>query len=364
MCKAKAARRRLACVALLSALVLYACARPTTISPLTTPGRAATYTPPPAPTWGPLPTRIPAASPTPTPDIAGPLRVIETALRNGNVTMAQSAWEGIQNAAIPPSGSPQTGGRVNAEVAQAGARLALARGEFATAEMRAWYAVAADPQDATSWSLLGEILNRRDALRAAEQALRTAQALDPKLAAALFVTRWRAAREAHDGDAMAALAATTLPDAALTSYYQAATLLINGDTRGAMTMLLTTLTEHPDAPAVLWYTLAEVYARRGAWAEAITALTVVEQAMARGDVTVSLASEHPPRDVTLALSEAYLHAGRCAEAEARLSTLSDAVPEIAPLLERAIRCQTPTPTLTPWIPSQQVTSTPTPLPEE
>ena len=171
--------------------------------------------------------------------------------------------------------------------------------------MRAWYAVAADPQDATSWSLLGEILSRRGALRAAEQALRTAQGLEPKLASALFVTRWRAARQARDGAAMAALAeaaAATLPDAPLTSYYQAATLLINGDTKGAMTALLATLTEQPDAPAVLWYTLAEVYARRGAWAEAITALTVVEQAMARGDVTVSLASEHPPRDVALALS--------------------------------------------------------------
>ncbi len=363
MCKAKAARGRLALVALLSALVLYACARPTTISPLATPR----ITPPPAPTWGPLPTRLPAASPTPTPDVEGPLRVIETALRNGDVAMAQTAWERIESMAIPPSGSPQTGGSVNAEVARAGARLALAQGEFDAAEARAWYAIAADPQDATSWSLLGEVLSRRDALRAAEQALRTAQALEPELASALFVTRWRAAHEAQDGDAMAALAdaaAATLPNAPLTSYYQAATLLINGDTRGAMTALLATLTEQPDAPAVLWYTLAEVYARRGAWAEAITALTVVEQAMARGDVTVSLASEDPPRDVALALSEAYIHAGRCAEAEARLEPLVDAAPEIAPLLERAIRCQTPTPTLTPWIPSQQVTSTPTPLPEE
>ncbi len=354
---------KLSFVALIAALAMVACARPTTLSPLTTP----VITPPPAPTWGPLPTRIPAASPTPTPDVAGPLAVIETGLRNGDVAMAQSAWEGIATFAAPPADTPPAGGSVNAEIARAGARLALAQDDFAAAEVRAWHAVAADPQDATSWSLLGEILSRRGALRAAEQALRTAQGLEPKLASALFVTRWRAARQARDGAAMAALAeaaAATLPDAPLTSYYQAATLLINGDTKGAMTALLATLTEHPDAPAVLWYTLAEVYARRGAWAEAITALTVVEQAMAREDVTVSLASEDPPRAVALALSEAYIHAGRCAEAEARLSALADAAPEITPLLEQAIRCQTPTPTLTPWIPSQQVTATPTPPPEE
>lgn len=352
MCKAKVARWRLACIALLSALVLYACARPMMISPPPTPH----ITPPPAPTWGPLPTRIPAASPTPTPDVEGPLRVIEAALRNGDVATAQSAWERIEALVSK-----------NAEVAQAGARLAVARGEFDAAEMRAWYAVAADPHNATSWSLLGEVLSRRGTLRAAEQALRTAQALDPELASALSVTRWRAAHQARDGAAMAALASAataTLPDAPLTAYYQATTLLINGDTRGAMTMLVAALTEHPDAPAVLWYTLAEVYARRGAWTEAITALTVVEQALARGDVTVSLASEDPPRDVALALSEAYIQAGSCAEAEARLRALEVAEPEIAPLLERAIRCQTPTPTLTPWILSQQVTSTPTPLPEE
>jgi hypothetical protein len=60
------------------------------------------------------------------------------------------------------------------------------------------------------------------------------------------------------------------------------------------------------------------------------------------------------------LAKAYLETGRCAEAESIYRRLSNEHERFDAQIKAAVVCQTPTPTLTPWIPSQQVTATPSP----
>ncbi len=48
-----------------------------------------------------------------------------------------------------------------------------------------------------------------------------------------------------------------------------------------------------------------------------------------------------------------MHTERCAEAEDIARRLLSTQPELEALVEQAVICQTPTPTLTPWIPVQQ-----------
>ena len=307
----------------------------------------------PSPTWDNLPTRIPLPTPTiPTIPVSVPLQALRLALLRGDTEAAQIAWEDAVRLA------PEDG-----VVLREGARLALASGDLETAERRAWDAIHIGPKDAEVWSILGTILARRGEPEAAGQALGVAQTLNPALAPGLFQDRWRAARRVHNSDAMSALAqdySNEHPDDPLAFYYRASALIVSGDANSAIPQLVAVLKAEPNAPAVLWYTLGEAYLTRKAYTETFTVIEVAGARMARGDESLSLASDDPPHDLSLLLGRAYLGAGRCAEAEPIFRRLSTPDPELAPFIERAVLCQTPTPTWTPWIPSQQVTSTPTP----
>jgi tetratricopeptide (TPR) repeat protein len=168
-----------------------------------TPGES--ILPQPSPPWNLFPTRIPipteTPTPTATPEAANALRTMQLALVRDAFDLAEAAWEEARR--VTPEDSPHRG-----HVMREGARLALLRGEIDTAEARAWDAVRVSAKDAETWALAGVILARQGEPKVAEAALRMAAALDPGLAPAVFADRWRAARQAQDGDAMTALAQT------------------------------------------------------------------------------------------------------------------------------------------------------------
>lgn len=264
----------LTCCAL---LLLTACAAPTvapTRSPLAD--------------WEPMPTRAPTATPRPA---ASYLQEMDAALLRGDLTAATVAWEQAQRLAPEDSASWQ-----------AGARLALTLGDLELAERRAQAAVAVAPQDATAWVLLGTIQQRQGQHEQAQEALETAQSLDPTLAPDLFVARWQNARRAYDAGTLADLAHDYLsrrPGDPLATYFRAEAFLAAGDSSNALRLLL--LQMKPDSPAVLWYTLGRCYLTRGANEEARIALEAAATAYEHGDNSLLLASDDPPRDLDEAL---------------------------------------------------------------
>ncbi len=313
----------------------------------------------PTPTWGHLPTRIPTATPSPTLDLAGtPVQTMREALAQQDYIAAQAAWNAAHQMA------PQ-----NPMVAREGARLALARDQLHFAQSRIWRALNADAHDAASWVLLGATYARRGEYLEAEQAWSVAQSLDPALAPALFLDRWYAARQAYTAGqgaaALSALAQTysrTAPEDPLAIYYQSAALLAVGDATSVIPPLISVLGSDPNAPAVLWYTLGEAYLAGHAYSETITVLEVAGSRFAQGDTSLYLASNDPIYDLNLRLAYAYLGRSEplaCANAEPLLRRLTQRLPELTPMIAQAIACQTPTPTWTPWLPSQRIEVTPT-----
>lgn len=311
----------------------------------------------PSPTWGRLPTRLPTLTPSPTPDLApGPIQTMRAALAARDYDAAQAAWNTAYQVA------PH-----NPLVIREGARLALARDQLLFAENRIWQALRADARDAQTWVLLGATFARQGEFREAEQAWGVAQSLDPALAPALFADRWYAARQAYNaGQGAAALGALAqtysriAPEDPLAIYYQAAALLAVGDAHSALPLLRSILSNDPDAPAVLWYTLGEAYLATHAYSETITTLEVAGARFAQGDASLYLASNDPIYDLNLRLAYAYLGRAEptpCAHAEPLLRRLVERQPELTPLIEQAIVCQTPTPTWTPWLYSERTTPT-------
>lgn len=307
----------------------------------------------PSPAWDSFPTRIP--SPTPTSAASEPLQDAQSALLRGDPKSAEEAWK-TAIAAVTED-SPERG-----LLLREGARIALARDDLDTAEARIWEALRIQAQDAETWALLGTILARRGDARAAEQALGVAEALDPALAPDLFTDRWLAARRAAAGDTMMALAqlySSQHPESALVFYYRGAALLASGDAESTIDQLVAVLSTQPGAPAVLWFTLGEAYLAQHAYTQTLTVLDVAGARFAAGDSSLYLASDDPPRDLNLYRAQAYLGINtpaRCADAEPILQRWN--APAAA--ISQSVLCQTPTPTMTPWIPSQQVTPTPEP----
>ncbi len=302
---------------------------------------------PPPPTWGPLPTRYP--TPTPTSPAGGLLDQMRLSLLRGESEAAAFAWE--QARAVSPD---------NPTVLREGARLALLNGELELAAERAWEAVTQQPDDSLAWVILSLILQAQGEPLLAQQTLAVAQSLDPQLQETLFNTRWQMARQAGDVATLELLARSyTLahPGDPLALYYRAEALLALDQVETALELLLMRM-QDGDAPAVLWYTLGRAYLRLGATEEAAISLEVAQDLVAQGDLSLTLASDAPASALSLALGEAYLAARRCAEAEPLLRQLTTPYPHLGPLVEAAIICQTPTPTWTPWIPSQQATPIP------
>jgi len=307
--------------------------------------------PQPSPPWGLFPTRIPLPTQTPiptaTPEADNPLRVMQIALLRDAFEVAEVAWE--EALRVTPEDSPHRG-----RVMREGVRLALLRGDTDTAEARVWDAVRVSAQDAETWALAGVTLARRGEPKVAEAALRIAETLDPGLAPDVFADRWRAARQAGDGNIMTALAQTYSsrePENPLGFYYRAAAILATGESDAALQHLLIQLRADPDSPAVLWYTLGEAYLGQRAYNEALIVFAVAEDRFAAGDLSLHLASDDPPRDLNINRGRALLGISdpkQCAQAESLLRQWNAP----ADTIERARLCQTPTPTLTPWIPAQ------------
>jgi tetratricopeptide (TPR) repeat protein len=277
---------------------------------------------------------------------------LHQALLQGDTERAQRLWDKLRQVAHD-----------DGAVQLAGARLALMQGAPVVAESRAWRAISIAPENAYAWSLLGVVLRQTGEYKAAEQAINIAMTLDPNLAPDLFDNRWRAAQRAGDTPAVIALAEDFLqrsPESPLAPYYRAEALLVTETPLIAIELLVTVLETQPDASALLWYTLGRAYLERGGYWEAATALEVAASQTAQGDDSLYLVTDHPVEALSRRLGQAYLHANRCAEAESIFRRLNNDRQNFESQIRAAIVCQTPTPTLTPWIPSQQVTATPVP----
>jgi len=223
--------------------------------------------------------------------------------------------------------------------------------------------ISLTPDDALAWSLFGVILDRTGESEQAELALAIAQSLDPSLASELLPSRWRAAVASRDAAFLVALAedfGERHPGSIFAPYYRAEALLMTGAPSDAITLLVGVLTDEPDAPALLWYTLGRAYLARGGYIEAATSLETAAYRFARGDTSLELISERPVDDLNAHLGQAYLQTARCAEAEMIFHRLESDEPGFSSMVEAAVICQTPTPTLTPWIPLQIGTVTPRP----
>lgn len=304
----------------------------------------------PSPTWGSLPTRIPAA-PTPKPSVD--LLPLHRALLLGDVAEAAALW--YQLVLEYPAG----GGALY----QAGARLAMMQGRPGVAAQRAWQAVGAAPTDARAWSLLGVILRRARQPQQAERAFAMAEKLEPALGPELFSDRWLVALSSDSAAALAELAAdyqVRYPDSVWLPYYRAEALIAADAPLDAIQLLVPVLAERPTSPALLWYTLGRAYLASGGYPEAATALEAAASLTYRGDTSINRISNDALRDLNAALGRSYLGINRCREAETIFRRLQDADSSLSSLIEAAVICQTPTPTLTPWIPRQIGTVTPRP----
>lgn len=306
--------------------------------------------PRPSPTWQSLPTRIPPSpTVTPPPDVLP----LHTALLQGDLGNAAELWTELLTASPEPSG----------DVYKAGARLAMMQGRLNIAAERAWHAIGAEPTDAEAWSLLGVVLRIDDQSRMAEQALSIADALDPALGPDLFGDRWHVALTGGSAVKLAELAGDYQlrhPDSVWLPYYQAEALMAAGEPLDAIDLLVPVLSQAPASPALLWYALGRAYLARGGYLEAATAFEAAAARTYQGDTSMAMISRDPLRDLNTSLAQSYLGSERCREAEMIFRRLQDADPSLAGMVEAAVICQTPTPTLTPWIPKQIGTVTPRP----
>ena len=292
--------------------------------------------PRPSPTWGAMPTR--AAAQVFAPDLQ-PLR---QALLVGDLGAAELMWEALE--------ATEAGDTYEAQLV--GARLALQLQDYASAEARAWRAIRLAPQDALGWSLLGVTLRRSGDVAYADHVLEIAETLDPDLSPDLFDERWRIAVARRDGTRLLQLAesyVTHHPDSPLAPHYQGTALLATGEGLGAINVLVEALREDGSAPALVWYTLGEAYLTQNAYREAATCLEVAARKLAAGDSTLRYMTTEPLDMLNERLARAYLFTERCAEAESLFRRLVPLQPELETWIERAVVCQTPTPTLTPWI---------------
>jgi len=302
-----------------------------------------------SPTWAALPPRGPES------EAGGDVdyRPFYRALLRDQIGEAERLWMELRETVPEESG----------ELHMAGARLALAQGDAEGAADRAWDAINLTPDDGLAWSLLGIILSRAGEPKQAEQALAVAGSLDPDLALEVLPSRWQAAVASRDAAAVVALAEAfgeRHPGSIFVAYYRAEALLMTGAPSDAISLLVGVLTEEPDAPALLWYTLGRAYLAGGGYIEAATSLEAAAYRIARGDTSLELISARPVDDLNAHLGQAYLQTSRCVEAEMIFRRLEADQAGFSGMVDAAVTCQTPTPTLTPWIPVQIGTVTPRP----
>jgi tetratricopeptide (TPR) repeat protein len=206
---------------------------------------------------------------------------------------------------------------------------------------------------ARSYLLRGEALRRmgeyREALEAYEKALRH----DPGLKRETFSSRWSAARAAGNTDGMSSLSdeyGKAHPDDPLRHYYRAWVALESGAQEDAIRVLVEGMAESTDPPALLWYLLGQIYCETGAWMEAVASLETTRALVEAGDNSLVVHADPPVAHLFVALGQAYLGAGRCADAESMLTyavAVGAPASDSLPLLRQAQSCERPTPILTP-----------------
>ncbi len=328
----------------------------------------------PSPTWAPMPTRDRPRPPV-TRSENRALNDLRRALLLRDLESARLLW-----AQGPPPHPPD-------RVAwyQNGARLFIALGQMERARSLIQTAIVLSPKETDSWLLLYFISRDMQDWQMAGHVLEVTLALDPSQADDLFLDRWLLASRDGNPDGMAVLAESfkirNLDDS-LQAYFSAKALLAAGDTLGATTRLIEALERDPGSSVVLWYTLGEAYLELGAYQEAQSVLETAAERFYEGDRTATHLEAPFLDNLNFNLARAYLGSGACANAEAvfRRLAVSDATQRASETtqspsgtgqtgasrfdawIEQSVRCQTPTPTLTPWIPSQQ--STPTPAPPQ
>ncbi len=289
------------------------------------------------PTRAPSPTPTPTATPTPTP--VSPL----TYYIDGLIRQSAGDFEGaLQSFTWAIEKDPDF---ALAYVKRGGVYLALRKPGRALADADTALTLAsAEP---AAWLLRGEALRMLKRPRRALEAFDRALALNPELRKETFQSRWKAALAASDAERMVRLSqefVSTNHHDPMRYYYRGWGLIQSGESRTALRYLTRGISETQDAPALLWFTLGHAYAAEGAWRQAVTSFETTRLLVERGDITLALHSDRPIIELFGALGEAYLGAGRCADAQAMLeyAILIGASPrEYEGPLEKARKCQIP-----------------------
>ncbi len=277
---------------------------------------------------------LPVPSPTPTP---GPAVLYEQGLacqQAGDWECARATFS--RTLELDPGFAP-------AYRARAAVHLALGDGPAALRDSQT--AIMLAPEDAGAYALLGEVLRRafNDPLQALD-AYNAAVQRNPTLSPALFPVRWECAVAAARSDRMAELAAEYArlhPDDPMRMYYRGQALLAQGLPRVAIRVLGETI-EQERSPAALWFVLGEVYAAERAWREALICYEQAQALMEAGDSSLGVVSGNPAATLALALGTAYLHTGRCGDAEAAFRyarALGFNRPDLPTLIGQAMICQ-------------------------
>lgn len=309
----------------LSLLLLVACASPTS-------------------TTGQLPTRAATLTPTPFPIAAQ--TYYEEGLARREAGDAEGALQSFTWAIqLAPDFAP-------AYVARSA--LYLSQGELRQALADADSALELDPTNGATHALRGETLRLRGRPHSALEAFDQALALDPALGPDTFRSRWLAARAAREGRRLLLLSgeyADSHPQDPLRHYYRGWALIELDNPGAAISTLIRKIESTPEPPAALWFALGQAYAANRFWPEAITSFEAVRVLVQAGDTSLIVHTDQPIIALFGALGQAYLGAGRCADAETMLEyaiQVGAPASEYATLLEEARLCQTPTPTITPY----------------
>lgn len=229
----------------------------------------------------------------------------------------------------------------------------LGQGKLQLALVQADAALEADPTFAAAYALRGETLRLLGDAQAALDAFEQATALAPDLKADTFHSHWLAARAAVNSIRMLRLSSEysdLYPDDPLRYYYRGWAFVEMGQGTVAARTLIEGIETTPDSPALFWFVLGQAYATSHAWEEAVTAFEAARMLVQSGDTSLTIHSEQPIVDLFVALGQAYLEAGRCADAEVTLQYATDIgalAPELSGMLEESRICQTPSPTVSP-----------------
>lgn len=312
----------------------------------------------PSPTWAPMPTRRSLVS-AELYEGLDPVHAIRVHLQMHDPKAALLIWQ--CTSVVPPP--------YQAIWYRSGSRIYLALGDLDKAESLARVAMLLEPISGESWLLLQHIYRAKENWLDADRALTTAISLEPMLSQDLFADRWLLVTKTNDVERLSTLAseyANEYPTDPLRAYFEAKALLASGNARKAIGCLIEVLEQNPGAPMLLWYTLGEAYLAQEAYQEAVSAFEVSAERLAKEGKIPTCAEAPFLYRLNHHLAQAYLGSGKCAYAQAILRWLTDSGSEFAESMqvdkwiEQAISCQTPTPTLTPWIPEQIGTPTPAP----